>query len=639
MAVAIPFVGLAAWVILNESQHAREEALDRARLVSGSVALRLTEVVAAHGAVLERLAQRPAVRALDASRCDPLIAEYVHLHPELTTLAVRDARGNAVCSHLPGQLVALQEDRFPWFRDGLRSDKLFAGNAFRGHITGRWVTPMTFPIRDDSGKVTGLVVMPVDLLALARRVLRAVPEPMIVEVTDRESNVLMRMGDQGAAIGKPFPANIVEQSRGQDTGTLSSAGVDGIRRLFAFTTVAGTGWRVWAELPQDEVDAVYRNQLITGTALVIPCLLLVLAGSWWLGSSIANPIAALARTAARVAGGHFADRVPAQGPLELAAVARQFNEMLDALDRHRADRAALAGHYEQLLRLARDIVMLIAPDGHIVEANDAAIAAYGYSAEEIRALHMRDLRSPDELADMDQQWEASLNPRGVLFEATHRRKDGSTFPVEVSARVIEIEGRPYRQSFVRDITARKQAEAAVRESEARFIVAVEALQEGAFIQTGGRFVYLNPLAVRMFGAARPEDLLGKPVIDHFDPDSRERVRKRLQLHAEATDAASGGTESPIAPDGPRLDVEVSSVPFVYRGTGATLVFLRDVTESSQTRQRIEEQLDELRRWHAAMLGREARVIELKREVNELLAIAGEVPRYGVTGPESLETLA
>ena len=53
----------------------------------------------------------------------------------------------------------------------------------------------------------------------------------------------------------------------------------------------------------------------------------------------------------------------------------------------------------------------------------------------------------------------------------------------------------------------------------------------------------------------------------------------------------------------------------------------DITDRKQAEHRLTEQLEELRRWHQATLDREMRILELKREVNELLARAGQPPRY------------
>jgi PAS domain S-box-containing protein len=126
------------------------------------------------------------------------------------------------------------------------------------------------------------------------------------------------------------------------------------------------------------------------------------------------------------------------------------------------ERAALALRFEALFQQARDIILLADPAGRIVEANEAALAAYGYTAEEIRARHVRDLRDPDTLDSLDRQFRDADRPGGVQFETVHRRKDGSTFPVEVSSRVVEIGGQRFRQSFVRDIGERRHAEETAR---------------------------------------------------------------------------------------------------------------------------------------------------------------------------------
>ena len=93
--------------------------------------------------------------------------------------------------------------------------------------------------------------------------------------------------------------------------------------------------------------------------------------------------------------------------------------------------------YELLSGHSRDIILFMRrDDGRILEANAAATNAYGYSRDELLTLKIQDLRAPDTHGlTADQMAEA--NARGILFETVHRRKDGSTFPVEVSSR-----GRP-----------------------------------------------------------------------------------------------------------------------------------------------------------------------------------------------------
>jgi diguanylate cyclase (GGDEF)-like protein/PAS domain S-box-containing protein len=120
-------------------------------------------------------------------------------------------------------------------------------------------------------------------------------------------------------------------------------------------------------------------------------------------------------------------------------------------------RHILLTHYESLLKHANDIILLLDDQGVITEANDRALEAYGAPREELVGRNMRELRCPDSLVDFDLELQKAFD-EGIIFESRHRRGDGSTFPVEVSARRIEAGGRAWCQSIIRDITERKQAE-------------------------------------------------------------------------------------------------------------------------------------------------------------------------------------
>jgi PAS domain S-box-containing protein len=117
------------------------------------------------------------------------------------------------------------------------------------------------------------------------------------------------------------------------------------------------------------------------------------------------------------------------------------------------ERRALVGHFDYLSRYANDIILLANEKFEIVEANERAAICYGYSREELLGMDLRGLRDPSTMADFDAQWTAA--GAGSIYETRHRRKDGSTFPVEISARIIQVDGREFRQAIVRDITERK----------------------------------------------------------------------------------------------------------------------------------------------------------------------------------------
>lgn len=115
--------------------------------------------------------------------------------------------------------------------------------------------------------------------------------------------------------------------------------------------------------------------------------------------------------------------------------------------------------FQLLSENSRDVILFInRSDGRIMEANAAAIRAYGYRRDELLTLSITDLRA-DATRDLTLEQMAQADAGGILFETVHRRKDGSTFPVEVSSQGATIRDTRTLISIIRDITERKQAEA------------------------------------------------------------------------------------------------------------------------------------------------------------------------------------
>ncbi|MGD0661053.1 MAG: PAS domain S-box protein [Syntrophorhabdales bacterium] len=99
---------------------------------------------------------------------------------------------------------------------------------------------------------------------------------------------------------------------------------------------------------------------------------------------------------------------------------------------------------------------------------------------------------------------AQADSGGILFETIHRRKDGSTFPVEVSSQGATIDGTRMLISVIRDITERKRIEEALQESQERFRVLADATFEGIAFTEGGRILEVSDQLVRMLGYGKEE---------------------------------------------------------------------------------------------------------------------------------------
>ncbi|HET6420064.1 MAG TPA: PAS domain S-box protein [Geobacteraceae bacterium] len=112
-------------------------------------------------------------------------------------------------------------------------------------------------------------------------------------------------------------------------------------------------------------------------------------------------------------------------------------------------------------------------EGAILIANDVACRSLGYTAAELKALKLPDI-DPVITHEKMLEIKKKLDETGsATHETVHRRKDGTTFPVEITSNNLEFQGRSYTFSFVKDISERKQAEEALRESEARLKMAMD----------------------------------------------------------------------------------------------------------------------------------------------------------------------
>ena len=174
--------------------------------------------------------------------------------------------------------------------------------------------------------------------------------------------------------------------------------------------------------------------------------------------------------------------------------------------------------YELLAANSRDIVLFTqCEDGRILEANAAAVNAYGYGRDELLELTIYDLQSLDDKRVVGEQT-AKAYAEGILFETVHRRKDGTFFPAEVSSRGATIESTRTLISVVRDITKRKLVEEALRQSEEKFRLAFENANTGmCLVDLQGRLLQTNAKMSAVFGYGKAE-LEGMSVNDLAYPD-------------------------------------------------------------------------------------------------------------------------
>lgn len=402
-------------------------------------------------------------------------------------------------------------------------------------------------------------------------------ETLLVQVEDGEVVFLNRLRHEPSGpfthrvpIGEDIAA--ARAARGE-TGVCAGRDYRGEPVLAALRGIADSPWRLVVKIDQAEAYApvVFQTWIVAGGTFL---LLLVLGGG-----------------------------------VVLYWQARHEHVLQDALAIERENRR-LAERLALLTRHANDIVLLLDETGRIVEANERALATYGYSLAELQQLPPGGLRA--EGRDETEEDIGRLNsPAGAVLESTHRRRDGSTFPVEISGRAVDLDGRRMVLGIYRDISERKRTEGILRESEARYRSLFENNHAVMLLidPVAGVIVDGNRAACAFYGWTRAE-LRGRKVSD-VNTLPPEEIGRAFEF-AQMQQRSSFQFVHRLA-DGTTRDVEVFSGPIVLEGRPLLYSIVHDIS----ARRRIEQALRvSERRWQFALEGSGDGVWETDLETGE-----------------------
>jgi PAS domain S-box-containing protein len=194
--------------------------------------------------------------------------------------------------------------------------------------------------------------------------------------------------------------------------------------------------------------------------------------------------------------------------------------LLDITERKRSEEALRLAKFS--VERAADAVYWIDPQAKILDVNEAASLMLGYSKDELCAMTVHDL-NPDFQADMWPGFWAETQRRGTMvFETSHRAKNGQLIPIEVSVNYLSYEGKEYHCAFVRDITERKLVREEIQRSQALITSVVENLPNMIFVKDAKdlKFIRFNKAGEDLLGYSR-EELIGKSDYDFFPKEEAD----------------------------------------------------------------------------------------------------------------------
>jgi PAS domain S-box-containing protein len=193
----------------------------------------------------------------------------------------------------------------------------------------------------------------------------------------------------------------------------------------------------------------------------------------------------------------------------------------------------------------------------------------------------------DHIHPDDREWatnfciNATRAKRPHDFEYRMVAADGRIVWLHDVVTVVVENDQPVRlRGVMLDITERKRAEDALKESEERYRVLVEFSPNSICVHRDGKLLYVNPAGVRLFGAKNLDQLVGRSVLDFIHPDSLPVVRERIR-QVGAGETVPLIEEKFVSLNGEVRDVEVTAIPIIYERALASQVIIRDITERKQ----------------------------------------------------------
>ena len=267
-------------------------------------------------------------------------------------------------------------------------------------------------------------------------------------------------------------------------------------------------------------------------------------------------------------------------------------------DRKRAEQNAILLDFA--LNNVREAAFLIDESSRFCFVNEESCRILGYTREELLCRSVSDVDPYLPLELWSNHWAELKERRSLLFEGHHRAKDGLIFPVEISANFLEFENKTYNLALVRDITERKRAEKALRESEQTLKSLINSTPDIICFKDGkGRWLQANDSDLELFSLTNV-DYHGKT--DSELAEFTDPIYRSTFLNCESTDEKawkSGGIvrgeETIPKPDGTHKVFDVIKVPiFEFDGSRKGLVVLgRDITKRKQAEEFLKKTAERL----------------------------------------------
>ena len=259
--------------------------------------------------------------------------------------------------------------------------------------------------------------------------------------------------------------------------------------------------------------------------------------------------------------------------------------------------------FKTLFETANDAILLLDENGFL-DCNHTAEIMLGCAREKILTLplgHFSPPKQPDGTESrpkLNQRIAAALAGNPQFYEWLGCRADGTPYNAEVSLNRIEVRGQQIVQAILRDITARKQAEAARHEAESLYRTLVHASPNAiCVLDLDGKFVFSSPKGLELYRVPDLSSNHSRSLTDFVAVEDREAANTMIRSALSGT-PDTGGRFNMIRHDGTHFIGEFNCCPLrdALGVVGGAMIIVRDVTESQQQNEELQSKNQELERF-------------------------------------------
>ncbi|MGA2298976.1 MAG: PAS domain S-box protein, partial [FCB group bacterium] len=264
----------------------------------------------------------------------------------------------------------------------------------------------------------------------------------------------------------------------------------------------------------------------------------------------------------------------------------------DITERKNAAESVIASElrYRRLFESAKDgILILDAETGIVVDVNPFLIKLLGFSHEQFLEKEIWELGFFKDVIANKEKFMELQQVKYVRYEDLPlKTKNGQIRDVEFVSNVYQVNHKKVIQCNIRDITERKEAEEALKESEIKFRSVFNNSRDALFVSKNGIHSFSNLAFADLFGYTDIEELSGKSILDFVAPSEYESiselVKKRLQGLSTSTVIESRG----LRKNGTEFDFEGNLSNYVLDDEKFSLIIIRDITERKLAEAEIEQ---------------------------------------------------